>query len=105
MRVSEPPGAEETGHTSVTGVFELLISQQEEGLLMGRRAAWAKADNKLLVECYVKSEPESRGYRIRLVALWRGCGPREDLKNVIEQRLADQVRQIKEKKYKNICGT
>ena len=66
---------------------------------MGRRAAWAKADNKLLFECYVKSEPESRGYRKRLVALWRGCSPREDLKNVSEQRLADQVRQIKVKNW------
>ena len=54
------------------------------GLPTARRAAWAKADNKLLFECYVKSEPESRGYRKRLVELWRGCGPREDLKNVSE---------------------
>ena len=33
------------------------------------------------------------------MALWRGCGPREDLKNVSEQRLADQVRQIKVKNW------
>ena len=58
-----------------------------------------KADNKLLFECYIKSEPESRGYRKRLVALWRRCGAREDLKDVSEQRLADQVRQKKSKMW------
>ena len=88
MRVPECPGADEEGHTSVTGVSALPVSQQEEGLPMGTRTAWVKTDNKLVFEFYVKSEPESRGYRTRLVLLWRGCGPKEDLKNVSEQRLA-----------------
>ena len=93
VRVSGSPCADDTV------VSELPRSQPKGGLSLGRRAACGKADNKLLFECYFKSEPESRGYKKQLVTLWRRCGPKEDLKNVGEWRLADQVRQVKVKNW------
>ena len=63
------------------------------------RIKWQKKDNRLLFECYIQSQPEILGYRKRLVSIWREKNPREDLQGITEQRLADQVRQIKIKKW------
>ena len=53
----------------------------------------------LLFECYIRSEPERRGYRKRLLDLWKPRNINNELTEVTEQRLADQVRQIKNKKW------
>ena len=63
------------------------------------RTKWQKKDNILLFECYIQSQPEVLGYRKRLANIWRERNPREDLQGITEQRLADQVRQIKKKKW------
>ena len=64
-----------------------------------QRIKWQKKDNRLLFECYIQSQPEVLGYRKRLVNIWRERNPRKDLQGITEQRLADQVRQIKKKKW------
>ena len=47
--------------------------------------------NKLIMRCFIESNPSTRGYRKRLLAIWKEIGVFE----VTEQRLADQVRAIK----------
>ena len=64
-----------------------------------KRLGWSKEDNKRLFECYIRSEPEWRGYRKRLLDLWKARNINNELTEVTEQRLADQVRQIKNKKW------
>ena len=58
-----------------------------------RRKKWTRVENEVAMECYLRSEPEKRGYRKRLAELWR----QKDMMEVSEQRLMDQVRQIKKK--------
>ena len=64
-----------------------------------KRLGWSKEDNKRLFECYIRSEPERKGYRKRLLNLWKARNINNELTEVTEQRLADQVRQIKNKKW------
>ena len=64
-----------------------------------KRLGWSKEDNKCLFESYIRSEPERRGYRKILLDLWKARDINNDLTEVTEQRLADQVRQIKNKKW------
>ena len=52
-----------------------------------------------MFECYIRSEPERQGYRKRIRDLWIARNTNEELNKVSEQRLADQVRQIKIKKW------
>ena len=63
------------------------------------RLGWSKEDNKRSFECYMRSEPERRGYRKRLLDLWKARKINNELTEVTEQRLADQVSQIKNKKW------
>ena len=64
-----------------------------------KRLGWSKEDNRRLFECYIRSEPERRGYRKRMLDLWIARNTNEELNKVSEQRLADQARQIKIKKW------
>ena len=64
-----------------------------------KRLGWSKEDNKRLFECYIRSEPERQGYRKRLLDLWKAHNINNELTEVTEQRLADQVRQVKHKKW------
>ena len=59
------------------------------------RAAWSKEVNKIVMKCFYKSEPSKRGYRKRMFAKWQEIG----VFNVSEQRLADQVRAIKNNNF------
>ena len=43
------------------------------------------------MECFIRSKPENRGYRRRMISIWQDRGMFE----ISEQRLADQVKQIK----------
>ena len=69
-----------------------------------KRLGWSKEDKKRLFECYITSEPERRGYRKRLLDLWKARNIDNELTEVTEQRLADQVRQIKNKKWLETSG-
>ena len=88
-RVSEPPGPVVTGNTSGAGVSSLPKNR------IRVRRVWSQKDNKILMECYLRSQPEVRGYRKRMLEIWES----KDLFTVSEQRLADQVKQIKDKKW------
>ena len=56
-----------------------------------RRKKWTSEMNRKLMECYIESKPEVRGYKKRLTEIWH----RESMIDVTEQRLVDQIRQIK----------
>ena len=64
-----------------------------------KRLGWSKEDNKRLFECYIRSDPERRGYRKRLLDLWKARNINNELTEVTEQRLANQVRQIRNRKW------
>ena len=55
-----------------------------------QRMKWEKEVNKIAIECWIKSEPSKRKYRQRMKKIWHEIG----VFPVIEQRLADQARQI-----------
>ena len=56
---------------------------------------WEKAVNKIVIECWIRSEPTKRKYRQRMKKIWDESGAFP----VIEQRLADQARQIRTDKW------
>ena len=55
------------------------------------RKIWNKEVSKRIMRCYIESNPSARGYRKRMLTIWKEIGVFE----VTEQRLADQVRAIK----------
>ena len=54
------------------------------------RIRWSKETNKLVMKCYLMSQPNEWGYRRRMLDIWDSHGGAR----VNEQRLADQVRVI-----------
>ena len=56
---------------------------------------WEKAVNKIVIECWIRSEPTKRKYRQRMKKIWDELG----VFPVIEQRLADQARKIRTDKW------
>ena len=65
----------------------ILVAQQHQPSRYPAtaRKTWSKNDNKLAMMSYFKSEPLKRGYRKRLLEIWKEIGT-FDLK---EQQLAD----------------
>ena len=59
------------------------------------RRKWSKDDNRIAMECFIRSKPENRGYRRRMISIWQDRGMFE----ISEQRLADQVKQIKHNQW------
>lgn len=55
-----------------------------------QRILWSKETSRVVMECYIRSNTELRGYRKGMRQLWIDKGMFE----VKEQRLADQIRQI-----------
>ena len=55
-----------------------------------QRRKWCQYDNRVVMECYYKSEPKRNGYRKRMHKFWveKGIFP------VTEQRLLDQKNNI-----------
>ena len=51
---------------------------------------WEKEVNKIVIECWIRSEPTKRKYRQRMKQIWDEIG----VFDVTEQRLADQAKQI-----------
>ena len=50
------------------------------------RKKWSKEVNKIVMRSFFKSEPNKRGYRKKMLEIWKDIGVFE----VTEQRLADQ---------------
>lgn len=55
------------------------------------RMKWTKEVNKLVIKCFYKSDPNQRGYRKRMINIWKEIG----VFDITEQRLADQSRAIR----------
>ena len=55
---------------------------------------WEKAVNKIVIECWIRSEPLKKKYRQRMKKIWDEIG----VFAVTEQRLADQTSQIRTNK-------
>ena len=53
--------------------------------------SWTSQENKIVMECYLLSEPKIRGYRTRVLSLWQ----QKDMFWVSEQRLIDQANAIR----------
>ena len=66
-----------------------------------RRQKWTKEDNKELWRCFIMSDSTTKGYRKRMKEIWeqRNNPPKS------EQRLADQIRAIKTKKWLSSAET
>ena len=58
-----------------------------------KRRTCTREENKLVLECYFRSNPSQRGYRKRMFEIWQECSTFQ----TTSQRLADQVRTITKK--------
>ena len=58
--------------------------------VISNRRKWTSQENKIVMECYLLSEPKIRGYRKRMLSLWLQNG----IICVSEQRLVDQANTI-----------
>ena len=56
-----------------------------------KRRKWASQENKIVMECYLLSEPKIKGYRKHMLSLWQQKG----MFWVSEQRLVDQANTIR----------
>ena len=55
-----------------------------------KRGKWTSQENKIVMECYLLSEPKIRGYRKHMLSLWVQKG----MFWMSEQRLVDQANTI-----------
>ena len=55
--------------------------------VINKRRKWSSQENKIVMECYLLSEPKIRGYRKRILILWLQKG----MFCISEQRLVDQA--------------
>ena len=58
--------------------------------VINKRRKWTSQVNKIIMECYLLSEPKIRGYRKHMLSLWLQKG----MSWVSEQRLVDQANTI-----------
>ena len=66
------------------------IGCHHENPVISKRRKWTSQENKIVMECYLLSEPKIRGYRNRMWSLWLQKG----IFWVSEQRLVDQANTI-----------
>ena len=59
--------------------------------VISKRRKWTSQENKIVMECYLLSEPKIRGYRKHMLSLWLQKG----MLWVSEQRLVDQANIIR----------
>ena len=59
----------------------------------GIRKKWSREENMFVMECHYRSVPSRRGYRKRMLDLWREKG----MFIVTEQRLVDQSNQTRKR--------
>ena len=63
------------------------IGRRHANPVISKRRKWTSQENKIVMECYLLSEPKIRGYRKRMLSLWLQKG----MFWVSEQRLVDQT--------------
>ena len=59
------------------------------------RRKWSQEENRVVTQCYYRSEYGRNGYRMRMHAIWNEMG----MFNVTEQRLVDQKNNILKRKW------
>ena len=67
------------------------IGRHHANPVISKRKKWTSQENKIVMECYLLSEPKIRGYRKRMLSLWLQKG----MFWVSEQRLVDQANTIR----------
>ena len=67
------------------------IGRHHANPVISKRRKWTSQENKIVLECYILSEPKIRGYRKRMLSLWQQKG----MFWVSEQRLVDQANTIR----------
>ena len=66
------------------------IGRHHANPVISKKRKWTSQENKIVMECYLLSEPKIRGYRKRMMSLWQQKG----MFWVSEQRLVDQANTI-----------
>ena len=66
------------------------IGRHHANPVISKRRKWTSQENKVVMLCYLLSEPKIRGYRKRMLSLWQQKG----MFWVSEQRLVDQANTI-----------
>ena len=66
------------------------IGCHHANLVISKQRKWSGQENKIVMECYILSEPKVRGYRKCMLSLWLNKG----MFWVSEQRLVDQANTI-----------
>ena len=66
------------------------IGRHHANPVISKRRKWTSQENKIVMECYLLSEPKIRGYRKHMLSLWLQKG----MFWVSEQRLVDQANTI-----------
>ena len=79
-------GPESSGRCSRQG----NIDRHHGNPVISKRRKWTSHENKIVMECYLLSEPKVRVYRKRMLSLWLQKG----IFWVSEQRLVDQANTI-----------
>ena len=59
--------------------------------VISKRRKWTSQKNKIVMECYLLSEPKIRGYRKHMLSLWLQKG----MFWISEQRLVDQANTVR----------
>ena len=67
------------------------IGRHHANPVISERRKWTSQENKIVMECYLLSDPKIRGYRKRMLSLWQQKG----MFWVSEQRLIDQANTIR----------
>ena len=67
------------------------IGRRHANPVISKRRKWTSQENKIVMECYLLSEPKIRGYRKHILSLWQQKG----MFWVSEQRLVRQVNTIR----------
>ena len=67
------------------------IGRHHANPVISKRRKWTSQENKIVMECYLLSEPKIRGCRKRMLSLWQQKG----MFWVSEQRLVDQANTIR----------
>ena len=75
----------EQGHSSGRCSQQGNIGGHHANPAISKRRKWTSQENKIVMECYLLSEPKIRGYRKRMLSLWLQKG----MFWVLEQRLVD----------------
>ena len=63
------------------------IGRHHANPVISKRRKWTSQENKIVMKCYLLSEPKVRGYRKRMLSLWLQQG----MFWVSKQRLVDQI--------------